>query len=95
MARGWNMSRDVEPYRGADPGEMLPYVPTGTYVDRQDWTALRPPANTRTQEAWSKIATPFRGFLLFLLWLTYAWWRPVIAALIMATLFLLIMAISG
>lgn len=76
----------VQPYQGSDPGELLPHVPNSDVYDRKDWTELRPPANTRVQEAWSKIATPYRAFLLFQLWLTYAWWRPAIFLLTLGTI---------
>lgn len=80
----------VEPYNGVEPGELLPYVPSGQFVDRQDYTVARPPANTRIQEKWSKVITPYRRTLLFRLWITYTWWRPAILFLILATIATLI-----
>lgn len=77
------------PY-GGDPGGLLPYVPTGQFIDRQDFTVARPPANTRLQEGWAKVITPYRRTLLFRLWLTFAWWRPLILFLALATIAVLI-----
>jgi len=88
-------SGTVQPYQGVDPSELLPYVPNSVTYDRPDWTELRPPANTRTQEFWAKVIQPYRAILLFQLWLTYAWWRPVIAMLIIATLAVLTWIVIG
>lgn len=76
----------VRPYQGSDPGDLLPHVPNAQVYDRPDWTELRPPANSRIQELWSKIATPFRGLMLFGLWLSYAWWRVAIFWLTLGTI---------
>jgi hypothetical protein len=85
----------VQPYQGADPGDLLPHVPNSQVYNRPDWTELRPPANSRFQEVWSKLIMPYRASLLTRLWLTYAWWRPMILLLIIATIaFLLWIAIS-
>jgi len=85
----------VQPYQGADPGDLLPHVPNSQVYNRPDWTELRPPANSRMQELWSKVIMPYRAQLLGQLWLTYAWWRPVILLLILGTItFLLWIAIS-
>lgn len=86
----------VQPYQGADPGDLLPHVPNATVYNRPDWTELRPPANSRVQEIWAKIIFPYRASLLTRLWLTYAWWRPVILFLIIGTIAILLwIVISG
>jgi hypothetical protein len=80
----------VQPYQGNDPGDLLPHVPNSQTYNRPDWTELRPPANSRPQELWSKLIMPYRASLLTRLWLTYAWWRPLILLLILATIALLL-----
>ncbi len=80
----------VQPYQGADPGDLLPHVPNSHVYNRPDWTELRTPANSRGQEFWSKIILPYRAWLLGNLWITYAWWRPVILLLVLGTLALLL-----
>ena len=81
-----HVTATVRPYQGNDPSELLPHVPNAHVYDRQDWTELRPPANSRIQELWSKFMIPFRGLMLFGLWLTYAWWRVAIFLLTLGTI---------
>lgn len=86
----------VQPYQGGNPGDLLPHTPRGERYDRPDWTALRPPADTRWQEGWAKIVQPYRATLLARLWLTFTWWRPVVGLLIIGTItFLLWIVITG
>lgn len=86
----------VEPYQGTDSGDLLPHVPNSSIYNRPDWTDLRPPASTRTQEIWAKIIQPYRATLLARLWLTWAWWRPVVLLLIIGTIAVILwIAISG
>lgn len=80
----------VQPYQGTDPTDLLPHVPNSSTYDRPDWTELRPPANSRIQELWSKLATPFRAIMLFGLWLSYAWWRVAVFWLTLGTIALLL-----
>lgn len=80
----------VQPYQGADPGDLLPHVPNSQVYNRPDWTELRPPASSRVQDIYAKWVMPYRAFLLGQLWLTYAWWRPVILLLILGTIALLL-----
>jgi hypothetical protein len=80
----------VQPYQGADPGDLLPHVPNAQVYNRPDWTEMRPPANSRVQEWWSKLIMPYRASLLTRLWLTWAWWRPAILLLILGTIALLL-----
>jgi hypothetical protein len=80
----------VQPYQG-DGSDLLPQAPArAERYNRPDWTELRPPADTGLQEAWSKIISPYRASLLARLWLTFAWWRPVVLLLILATIAFLV-----